>query len=114
MTDKINALLAEREATHGDFRAVAQTAQILKDVLRTAPSFDRMEHVQREAVEAICGKLARIACGNAFSAEHWEDVAGYARLVENWLAGLRVEAEVAEAIAQAASRVEVGADVAAG
>jgi len=35
---------------------------------------------QGEAIHMICVKLARIVCGDPNHADHWDDIAGYARL----------------------------------
>jgi hypothetical protein len=42
----------------------------------------RLGAVQREALDQIAVKIARICAGDATCAEHWRDLAGYA-----WLAG---------------------------
>jgi hypothetical protein len=42
----------------------------------------RFEPVQREALDQIAVKLARILAGDPTCAEHWRDLAGYA-----WRAG---------------------------
>lgn len=81
MTD-IQALIEARRRTHGDFADVARVAQGLKALMREAPSWPRMSDVQRESVEAICGKLARLTCGDPGFHDHAVDIQGYARLVE--------------------------------
>jgi hypothetical protein len=35
---------------------------------------------QREALDYIAGKLARILSGQPGYADHWDDIAGYAKL----------------------------------
>lgn len=105
MTDRLNNLLADRSLTHGDFRCVAETAQMTKDILRAGSTYTRLEHVQREAADAIACKLARIVNGDGDTVDHWEDIAGYARLVEMWLGQRRVEM-TAEASLRAALKVE--------
>lgn len=73
-----NPVLVEREKTHGDFRHVANIAQELKRCL----DFDGLDNRQREALDMICTKIARICSGNPKEKEHWKDIAGYANLGE--------------------------------
>ncbi len=70
------ALLAERHATHGQFEENARISQLLKTILHRV----EMTDVQLEAIDMICCKLARIASGHADFKDHWDDIAGYARL----------------------------------
>jgi hypothetical protein len=73
-------LPAERLRTHGDFQRTAAIAQDLKNVLRSDVGWARLSPVQREALDAILTKIARILAGDAHFADHWEDVKGYAEL----------------------------------
>jgi hypothetical protein len=83
-TDPGRDLLAARQATHGDFAETATLAQAIKGVIgRRAASLPPM---QREALDQIATKLARILAGDANHADHWDDVAGYARLAAASLA----------------------------
>lgn len=80
--DKTGALIAERRGTHGEWAQQSATEQQLKDVLHSSPAWPDMTVQQRAAAEMICVKLSRIACGNPGFADHWQDIAGYARLGE--------------------------------
>jgi hypothetical protein len=82
----LDALIAARQATHGDFARTAAVAQAIKAVLAAAGA-DRFEPAQREALDMIAAKLARICAGDPTHADHWLDLAGYA-----WLAGCDVTA----------------------
>jgi hypothetical protein len=73
-----DALLAARQATHGDFAETAAVAQAIKTVIGDRAA--RLPPVQQEALDQIATKLARILCGDANHADHWHDMAGYARL----------------------------------
>lgn len=44
-----------------------------------------MRDYQREAIEMICHKLARIVNGDPYYADSWTDIAGYAKLVADRL-----------------------------
>lgn len=79
-------LLAAREHTHGNFEATALIAQRFKDVARSTPNWGaKLTDVQREALEGVFTKIARILSGNPNQKDHWSDVAGYAHLVEERL-----------------------------
>lgn len=72
-----SSLLDERETTHGSF---AGNSQFYAALLEAIP-LDAYDPRTRYAVAAIYMKLSRMASGNGFRREHWEDVAGYAKLV---------------------------------
>jgi len=74
-------LLKEREKTHGSYTLTAQTAQTLKRLFRNAPSYADMTTAQRESMDMIAVKLARIMCGNPHDPDHWLDISGYATLI---------------------------------
>jgi hypothetical protein len=76
----LDELIAAHQATHGDFADTAAVAQALKSVLDVAAA--SLGPVQREALDQIAVKLARICAGDPGCADHWRDLAGYA-----WLAG---------------------------
>lgn len=78
MTDQI---LDARQQTHGAFADVARVAQHLKGVLYAEDKFWKLPVTMRESLEMQASKIARILAGNPEHADHWEDVAGYARLV---------------------------------
>lgn len=76
-----DAILKEREETHGLYADVSQTAQSLKNSFAVQPNWVVLSPVQRESLDLIATKLARILNGDPDEIDHWEDVAGYARLV---------------------------------
>ena len=84
MTD-INALLAERQKTHGDFKTHAELCQYLSDTMRASDGWLPLAADQREALEMIQHKVARVLNGNPNEADHWRDIAGYATLVSRRL-----------------------------
>ena len=79
MTD----ILAERQKTHGDFYDVAMVAQELKDVLRRGKNWKMLDDAQREALEMVATKIARILSGNPHEVDHYRDGAGYFQLIVN-------------------------------
>lgn len=79
----IEDTLAERSKTHGNFQGHADISQRLKAILRVyeAERGCDLDQDQREALEMICHKIARILNGNPNTRDHWHDIAGYATLV---------------------------------
>lgn len=77
----INSTLAERGSRYGEFRSHASISQQLKHVLLCTDPQLSLNAMQREALEMICHKMARIVNGNPNYADSWRDVAGYASLV---------------------------------
>lgn len=85
----VEAMLSEREKTHGNFRDHARCTQRLKAVLR-----DELEIVgktltmeQQEALDMIFHKIGRMVAGDANFIDHWDDSAGYSTLVAKVLRG---------------------------
>lgn len=74
-------LLAEREKTHGDYKLTAQTAQTFKIIFQRGPSYKYLTATQKESLDMIAVKLARVVCGDPNEPDHWRDIAGYAQLI---------------------------------
>lgn len=70
-------ILDERSNTHGDFRDVAIVYSELQDAIYGIAILER-KYVA--AIDMICMKLARIACGDPSHEDHWIDIGGYAEL----------------------------------
>jgi hypothetical protein len=81
----INEMLAGREARYGSFEYHALISQTLKDDMRQHPGWGLLVSDQREALEMIAHKIARILNGDPDYADNWIDIAGYATLVANRL-----------------------------
>lgn len=81
MTKEIDTLLTERGTTHGDYADHAAVTQQVKDIFRTHAGWLRLNDMQRETMDMIAHKAGRILAGNPHFADHWDDIAGYARLV---------------------------------
>ena len=84
-------LLVERQETHGNFADNAMISQELKEIFRkprpnmSPPSLS----VHREALDMIALKLLRILSGQAHYADHWADIAGYAKLAKEACLSMR-------------------------
>ena len=87
----IDDLLRDKEATHGNFDDTATVAQTLKAVMRRGRNWESLPNQSKEALEMIATKVARILNGDATDPEHWNDVAGYARLRANSFAPGHIE-----------------------
>jgi hypothetical protein len=89
MTTDINALLAERARTHGNYRVHAFITQDLKRVIthHVADLDRRLDDDMTETLDMIAHKIGRIIAGNPAEPDHWRDIAGYAQLVANRLEG---------------------------
>lgn len=77
---KPQGVLSQRGGTHGDFEVGAQVAQRLKSILHSSPRWQTMSLVQREALENVTGKLARILTGDPDFLDHYRDIIGYTQL----------------------------------
>ena len=75
------ATVEARESTHGPFEMTSRIAQELKGVMRCYDWYS-LTDCQREALEMMCSKVARILNGNSSFGDHWHDIAGYAQLAE--------------------------------
>ena len=76
-----NPVLNERVRTHGDYNKTSYIAQKLKAVINQDEAILRIPVQQRESLDQICTKIARIISGDSNCKEHWEDIKGYAELV---------------------------------
>ena len=85
MTININDMLAGREARYGTFEGHARISQDLKAVMHERSGWDRLKPDQREALEMIQHKVARILNGDPNYTDNWIDIAGYATLVADLL-----------------------------
>jgi hypothetical protein len=80
--DASRGVLNERGSTHGDFKENGAIMQALKDTMRSHFGWSKLEPYEREALEMIQHKVGRILCGNHKFFDHWRDISGYAKLVE--------------------------------
>ena len=81
----IGEILDAREKTHGNFNTHADLSQKLKRALQNNDNWYPLADIQKEALEMMCHKIARILNGNPNIKDHWVDLSGYATLVANTL-----------------------------
>ena len=68
-------------------------SQHLKEVFINSRNGVTFSPLQREALDMLASKLARILCGNKDEPDHWVDMSGYSLLVARAL-GYQVPPEV--------------------
>lgn len=79
-------LIDTRQQTHGEWAITARVAQKLKACLEDEIiSTPRLQHLalsfeQREALDMILAKIARIVSGDPNHPDHWADISGYSLL----------------------------------
>jgi hypothetical protein len=98
-----DALLTERGTTHGKFEDNARYGQMLRSQFRQSKGWENATHVQREALDMIACKLARIMSGQASWPDHFRDLAGYAELAAR-------DAEARLGLDMRCSRQKAGSD----
>mgnify|MGYP003651865884 CR=1 FL=1 len=77
----IEQTLKDRGRRYGDYMVVSENSQMLKEIFRASKQWDHLGNFQRESLDMIANKLARIMNGDRFYADSWTDIAGYATLV---------------------------------
>jgi hypothetical protein len=85
--DQIKAVLNERGNRYGDFIDHAGICQAIKDAMaKTSGSkWEHLPPVQKQALDVIADKIARILSGDPLYDDNWIDIQGYARLVQERL-----------------------------
>lgn len=96
----VEQTIQERNRSHGDYEVTARVAQIIKQTLRQNATAV-LDTRTMESLDMIATKLARIVSGDPRDPDHWHDIAGYARLVED---ALRPQAEPTRTEALAAAQ----------
>lgn len=81
-----NEILQERNKTHGDYAKQAGITQELKRVMHGSPNWGDLTDSERDSLEMVAVKVGRILAGKPHFQDHWDDIAGYAKLVANQIA----------------------------
>ena len=83
-TSTVSETLEARGRAYGDFGRMARMAQRLKDLMRSdADDWLKLNPCERESLEIIATKVARILCGKHNQQDSWHDIQGYAKLAED-------------------------------
>jgi hypothetical protein len=88
-------ILVEREKTHGSFQKNAKAAQGIKDVFAKY-GYDAFAPEYREVMDLIATKLGRILSGGPGHKDHWDDLAGYAKLASEAAGWDKIASDAAE------------------
>lgn len=85
----VDKILDERGKRYGKFKNHAELSQTLKMVIydKVVERSLMLADDQKEAIDMICHKIARIINGDPNYADSWVDIAGYAQLVADRLEG---------------------------
>lgn len=83
---ELTEIMSQRRQVYGNFLRQAQIACDLKGIMRAYVDWnEELAPDQREALEMIAVKIARLLNGDPNHADGWLDIAGYAQLVANRL-----------------------------
>ena len=83
MTTDVDAILAERGNRYGTFENHARISQALKRAMHDSPNWSKLTDVQKEGLEMIQHKVARMLNGDPSYLDNIIDVVGYATLVKD-------------------------------
>lgn len=73
-----DAISPNRDHQHGGMEHVGEISQQLKVVLRTGRNWPCLSNGEREALDMLMHKAARVLSGaDPHDPEHWQDMAGY-------------------------------------
>lgn len=81
----IDRTLAERGARYGEFKDHALICQNIKAAFMAPAGWVKLAPDQKQALEVIADKIARMLNGDPNYIDNWHDIIGYAKLVENRL-----------------------------
>lgn len=76
---QVEEILIERYQTHGDWRAQATAGAEIRNAIQRWDT-KGLPASQIEALLMIAVKMSRILQGNPNHEDHWDDIAGYAKL----------------------------------
>lgn len=80
-------ILQQRNSTYGNFLDQSAISCCLKADMRDTPNWDKLDADQKEALEMIAVKIARILNGDPNFHDSWKDIEGYSKLVADRLQG---------------------------
>ena len=81
----IEDVLAERGKRYGEFKDHAELSQTLKMCMYEHEGWKRLSLPQRESLEMVMHKIARIINGDPNYKDSWTDIIGYVKLIEQEL-----------------------------
>jgi hypothetical protein len=82
MSADVKSLLSERNGRYGSFEGHAHLAQKLKRIMHNSPNWGLLTDVQREGLDMIQHKIARMLNGDPNYLDNVVDIVGYSMLVK--------------------------------
>lgn len=76
-------ILEERGKRYGKFEDHAVISQGLKRVMQSSPNWSKLTDVQKEGLEMVQHKVARMLNGDPSYLDNIVDIVGYSTLVKN-------------------------------
>lgn len=86
---QLDSILSERGGKYGVFEDHAKISQEFKLLAKKYLRDKVLAHDQKEALDMIFHKIARIINGDPNYSDSWIDIAGYAKLVSDRLQGIK-------------------------
>lgn len=86
MTGPTDALLETKQSTHGEYAEHARATQHTMRLWEAERNWPTLSNMQKETLHMIAHKVGRILTGNPDVEDHWDDIAGYARLISQRIA----------------------------
>ncbi len=81
----VNETLKQRGGRYGSLEDNANVTQMLTQVVTLyGPNYDQLQNQHKEVLHMIFHKIARMVCGDVMYSDNMHDVAGYAKLLEDW------------------------------
>lgn len=87
----IDTVLADRGSRYGTFESNARVAQNLKEVMRSGSSWSRLTLAQKEGLDMIQHKVARMVNGDPTYLDNIVDILGYGTLIRSSMESSRGE-----------------------
>ena len=91
MAEAIEETLKTRGNVHGDFVSSAQFKDAVNTIVRLTPNYDCMDCACHQALFMIIEKMGRILYGDPHFADHWHDISGYAKLIDDAITDERLK-----------------------
>ncbi len=82
MQSEKDRILEVRGQAYGPYRKMSKTAQDLKQRFRIEEDWQYLLPHEKESIDLICTKLARLLHGNSDKTDTLNDIAGYAELAK--------------------------------
>lgn len=81
MVDSTDDILKKRPATHGEYTENSRATWAIMRAMQAERGWPTLNDMARHSLYMIAHKMARIVTGNPDTEDHWDDIAGYAKLV---------------------------------